>query len=181
MRELQVGVVNLPTNDGQLDLIYISGGGAGGGASGLALFSGVPYADGAANSGVMTENYDSVNKLNFIRWTSASATQDYNYRIAFMIPSGFRAFPANAVSIGVRTNDKDNNVITMTMIDGAGNADAGINGVSLLPSANDTWQTKTDTPTATYTAGDWCAIDLHLGNSAASDTVDISRFDINFD
>lgn len=139
-----------------------------------------PSPDGANNSGVLTSEYDRTNYLNFTRWTSGTATQDYDVLYEFLIPTDFASFSADALSIMTRSNDNAGNVITISMYDGANSVDAGISSADIKPNADNTWQTKTDTPTATYAAGDKCHILIHLGNDEASNTIDFSSLKLTY-
>jgi hypothetical protein len=135
-----------------------------------------PWADGAANAGLMTIDHDSVNHRNYLRWTSTTATQDYDAIFAWKIPDDFSTFPAGAMSIDVRTNDKTGNVCTLTMVGPLGVVDTGISGVSTQGAlTNDVWGTYTCTPSGTYAPDDWIHTHVHMGNDEANNTVDIAR------
>lgn len=139
-----------------------------------------PYADGGSNSGILADYHDNTNHRNYTRWSSALTTQDYDLVFKFKIPTDFSSFPSGAFSIDVRSNDYTGNVMTASMYDGAGSVDAGINGASIAPTANNVWETKTDTPTATYNIGDWVHIHIHLGNDEASNTCDVARLFLTY-
>ncbi len=135
----------------------------------------VPFPDGAANSAILAFYHDNTNHRNYGRLTSGSATQDYDWIAEIKLPTDFVSFSANALSVDIRSNDKTGNVNTISLYIAAGTVDAGVNGASLAPSANDTWETKTVSPSGAYTAGDWIHLHIHLGNDEASNTVDIAR------
>lgn len=134
-----------------------------------------PYPDGSSNSGILADYYDSTNFKNYTRWTSASATQDYGIVFVGTIPPNFASFGADALSVEVRSNDKDGNVHLLYMYINANTVDAGIDGASIAPSANDVWETKTDTPTGSYTIGHQFKVIIKMGNDEASNTIDIGR------
>ena len=142
-----------------------------------------PSPDGTSNSGILSDIYDITNYVNFTRWTSGSATQDYNIWYEFTIPSDFVSFPTNAFSINVRSNDFAGNTLTATFYDSGNAVDTGISAVSIAPSQSDVWQTKTDTPdtpTTPYAAGQVCHIKIFMLNDEASNTVDIARLFLTY-
>jgi hypothetical protein len=139
-----------------------------------------PSPDGANNSGVMTNEYDRTNYLNFTRWTSGAATQDYDILYEFLIPTDFASFPADALSIMVRSNDNAGNPILISMYGNANTVDAGISSADIKPNADNTWQTKTDTPTAAYAVGDKCHVLIKLGIDEAGNTVDVSSLKLTY-
>jgi len=134
-----------------------------------------PYPDGSSNSGILADYYDSTNFKNFTRWTSASVTQDYGIAFVGTIPPNFASFGADALSVEIRSNDKDGNVHLLYMYINANTVDAGIDGASIATSANDVWETKTDTPTGSYSIGHQFKVIIKMGNDEASNTVDIGR------
>ncbi len=142
-----------------------------------------PSPDGTSNSGILSDIYDITNYVNFTRWTSGSATQDYNVWYEFTIPTDFVSFSAGAFSINVRSNDFAGNTLTATMYDSGNAIDTGISAVSIAPSQSDVWQTKTDTPdtpTTPYAAGQICHIKIFMLNDEASNTVDIARLFLTY-
>ena len=153
---------------------------AGGGNGGSLMLTVVPWPDSSNNSGVLTENHDNTNHINFYRWTSGSAGQDYDLVLQFKIPTGFTAFPAGAISLKVRSNNAANNPLTISLYDGSGTVDPGVDGADIKPASNNTWTAKTDTPTATYAVGDICHLHIHMGNQLANDTVDAGDLYISF-
>jgi len=163
------------------DWVEFGGGGAGNTTIELPVGDATVYADGAANAGVVTENHDNTNHRNFLRWTSSTATQDIDFVWEFKLPSDFASFGTDALSIGVRTNDRAANLMTIFMYQADGTVDSGINGANIIPTgADDTWETKTDTPAGTYAASDAVHIHAHLTIDAASDTCDISRLFLTY-
>ena len=134
-----------------------------------------PWADGGSNSVILADYHDNTNFINYTRLTSASATQDYDLVFEFKIPTNFASFGTDAFTVSVRNNDFAGNIMTATLYIAAGTADAGISGASIVPSADNVWQVKTDTPTGSYTAGDACHLHIHLGNDEALNTVDVGR------
>jgi hypothetical protein len=145
----------------------------------LEIEAGVPWADGGSNSGIMSLNYDSVNFRNYLRWTSASITQDYDYIFCTRVPDSFSTFPSGALSVDVRMTDKTNDIGTVTMSNTTGVVDAGVSGAPMGSGlTNAVWGTYTDTPTATYAPGDYVKVQFHLGNNAANDTIDIARVNL---
>lgn len=142
-----------------------------------------PSPDGTSNSGILSDIYDITNYVNFTRWTSGSATQDYNVWYEFTIPTDWVSFPTNAFSISVRSNDFAGNTLTATMYDSGNAIDTGISAVSIAPSQSDVWQTKTDTPdtpTTPYAAGQICHIKIFMLNDEASNTVDIAKLFLTY-
>ena len=135
----------------------------------------VPFPDGGGNSGILALYHDNTNHRDYGRWTSGSATQDYDFTREIKLPTDFVSFPTNALSIDIRSNDKIGNVNTISLFIAAGTVDAGISSGDISPSVNDIWETKTDTPTGAYAAGDWIHLHIHLGNDEVSNTVDIAR------
>lgn len=139
------------------------------------------YADGADNAGVVTFAHDNTNHRNYFRWQSDQANQDIDLVWEFRIPDNFSAWSAtNAFFIDVRSSSYVGHVMTATLYDGSGNADAGISGVDIKPDADNTWQSKNDLPTASYSAGDWCHLHIHLDTDTAVDTIDIARLYLTY-
>ena len=139
-----------------------------------------PSPDGGSNSGILADYDDRVNYVSYSRWTSGTASQDYDIVYEFIIPTDFASFSASALSIAVRSNDYAGNPLTISMYDGSNSVDAGVSAADIKPSANDTWQTKTDTPTASYSAGDICHILIHMGNDEANNTIDVAKLKLTY-
>lgn len=134
------------------------------------------WADGAGNAVTVTQDHDNTNHKNYIRVTSSTATQDGDIVVGFQIPNDFGVFHTNSFSIDVRTSDRTNASATVSMYDGAGSVDAGINAVVVTPSDVNVWETKLDTPTAAYAPADFCHIHIHVvAGDGTPDTFDISR------
>jgi len=132
-----------------------------------------PWAYAANKSGVMSDTHDSTNFKNMTEWTSASATQCFAKVYVGTIPPNFASFGAGALSIEVRSNDKDGNVHLVSMYNNANTVDGTISDASLAPDSNDIWQTKTFTPAGTYTG--IFKIIIKMGNDEAGNTVHIGR------
>ncbi len=139
-----------------------------------------PFPDGSSNSGILADYYDSPNFVNYTRWTSGTATQDYGVVYTALIPTDFASFPTDALSVSIRSNDKDGNVHLLYMYINDNTVDAGINGADIKPSANDTWEAKTDTPTGSYSVGHRFKIVVKMGNDEASNTVDVGRIFLTY-
>lgn len=137
------------------------------------------YADGSNNTGTMSEGHDVTNRRNYIRWSPGAASQDYDAVFEWQLPANFSSFPANCLSIDVRASDYANASITTTIIDGAGNTDAGVSAADMTPTANNTWETKTDQPTDAWTADEWIYIYVKLEGDSAN-TVDIARVTLEY-
>ncbi len=102
---------------------------------------------------------------------SGSDTTSYLY-LVFQLPNDFGSFYSGTnIYIDTYTTDKDNgNTLTMTFFDATADADTGVTSASVLPTANTTWQEKTDQITESdYYAGDWVGfrftVNLDSGDS----------------
>ena len=133
----------------------------------------VAYPDGGDNAGTLTYQHDNTNHRNFWRWSSGQANQDIDMVWSFRLPPDFASFVG--FSIDVRSNSFAGHVLTASLFDGSGSVDAGINGASIIPTADNTWESKTDTPTASYSAGDRPHLHVHGDIDTASDTIDVAR------
>jgi len=142
----------------------------------------VPWSvNDGSNSCTLTLNYDSVNNRNFLRCTSSSITQNYDIRWGFKIPDTFSSFPTGALLIDCRMSDKVANIGLVTMSNSTNIADPGISGAAIGGGlTNNVWGTYTDTPTQSYTPGEYAYINIHLGNNAANDTEDIARVNLSY-
>lgn len=142
-----------------------------------------PSPDGTSNSGILTDVYDITNFINYIRWTSGSATQDYDIWYEAVLPTDFVSFSAGALSIMIRSNDLAGNAITLSMYDNGNIVDTGISAVVLTPSIVDVWDTKTDTPdtpTTPYAVGHKVHVLIKLKNDEAANTVDIAGLKLTY-
>jgi len=141
----------------------------------------VPYADGGNNDATVTADADPTNNRTFVRVTSSNvAVQDYDLVWQFRIPGDFSAFvAANAVQIDTRSSDNANTAAVLYVYDGTNTVDSGINGADINPSSDDTWESKTDQPANSYSAGDWCRIQVKL-SAGNGDTIDIARVCISY-
>ena len=139
-------------------------------------FAPAAYPDGGDNAGTVTFQHDNTNHRNFWRWSSGSANQDIDLVFAFKLPANFGSWtPSAAFYIDVRSNSFAGHTMTASLYDGSGSVDAGISGASIIPDADNTWQTKSDLPTESYSAGDNVHLHLHCDIDTASDTLDIAR------
>ncbi len=134
------------------------------------------YADGADNAGTVTPQHDNTNDRNYYRWSSGTANQDIDLVWEFQLPANFAAFTASsAFYIDVRSNSAAGHVLTASLYDAAGAVDPGIDGASIIPDADNTWQSKSDLPTASYSANDWIHFHVHYDVDDIDDTLDVSR------
>lgn len=153
------------------------GGGAGGGTREITLdFAPAVYADGADNAGTVTFQHDNTNHRNFWRWSSGTANQDIDMVWAFRLPPDFSAWTSSAaLYIDTRSSSYAGHALTASLYIAAGTVDAGINGASIIPTADNTWESKTDLPTGSYSAGDQIHLHIHADIDTADDTIDVSR------
>ncbi len=109
-------------------------------------YDGATYAaDGSANVGQMVLAYDSTNKENYYQWSSTNAAlQDYDIVIRFRVPENFKRWKVTPIQFRYRTNaaSTNDNKLTMTMLDTAGNA-VSLTGAADL--ANTSWTTASIT------------------------------------
>lgn len=139
-------------------------------------FMPVAFPDGADNVGTLTYQHDNTNHRTFWRWSSGSANQDIDMVWSFRLPPDYDAWTASAAFyVDVRSNSYAGHVLTASLFDGSGSVDAGINGASIIPDADNTWQSKSDLPTTAGTAGQWWHLHIHADIDTAADTLDIAR------
>ena len=131
-----------------------------------------PHADGADNVGTMIDDHDSTNHRNYTRWSPGAASNDYDCVFQWRLPGNYASL--TGLSLDVRASDFANASVVVTMEDGDGNIDAGISAADHSAGANDTWQTKTDTPTGSYAVDEWIYIYVKLEGDNG-DTIDLSR------
>jgi hypothetical protein len=134
------------------------------------------YADGADNAGTVTYQHDNTNHRNFWRWSSGLANQDIDMVWSFSLPPDFDSWTATqAFYIDTRSNSVAGHVLTASLYIAAGTVDAGINGADILNASDNVWETQTDLPTDSYSAGDWIHLHIHADIDTADDTIDIAR------
>jgi len=152
-------------------------GGVGGGTRYITLdFAPAVYADGADNAGTVTHSHDNTNHRNYWRWSSGSANQDIDLVWAFKIPADFATWTTTtAFYVDTRSSSYAGHTMTASLYQADGTVDSGINGADIKPSADDTWQTKSDLPTGSYSAGDWVHLHIHCDIDTAADTIDTAR------
>ncbi len=139
-------------------------------------FASAVYPDGGDNAGTVTFQHDNTNHRNFWRWSSGNANQDIDLVFAFKLPENFGSWTASAAFyIDIRSNSFAGHVATVSLYDGSGSVDAGMSGASIIPDADNTWQTKSDLPTTAGSAGENWHLHCHLDIDQASDFLDISR------
>ena len=132
----------------------------------LGVNNGVIWADGTNNAMTGYVDHDNTNHRNYTYATTTTAHQDIDFVWEFMIPDDFSAWTAsNSLGFDVYATNASATG-TVTMIDGSGNVDAGINEAAITIAAASTWATINDQPTATYTAGDW--VHMHIKVSIPS-------------
>lgn len=128
-----------------------------------------PEGDGSSNATVEHDRADTTNRRLFERTTGISDTQDMDWYTEYAVSQT----PAS-LTIWTRASDRANCVMTMTISDQAGNADA-TGGVVITPSADDTWEEFTYTFTSTYTNDEELWIKIAVTSLDTSDTADFGR------
>lgn len=156
---LSVGGVDFPLDD----FIYVS--------------DIIPAKDGTNNDIVPSRQVDGTANRAFNRSTSNVATQDINWQAEFVLSE--LASGIATLKIFIRTSDKDNCVIAMTLEDQAGNADA-TGSVTFTPAANDIWEQFTYTVTGTYTSLEHIFPDIRIESLNKDETVDVALFHIEY-
>lgn len=110
-------------------------------------------ADGGANVGTLTTDFDATNRHTFYKWTTTESTlQDYDIVVGVMLPPDFSAWNTNPIQVTYLTTDgtASNNQIDVTAVDTAGDA-ATLGSNTDLASA--TWATAN----ISITDGTWAA------------------------
>lgn len=128
-----------------------------------------PEGDGANNDTVEHSRADPTNRRLFNRTTGVRDTQDMDWY-------GEKAVSQTPMSLTlwVRASDFANCVVTMTITDQGGAADA-TGAVVITPTGNDTWEEFTYTFTSTYTNDEELWIKIAITSLDTADTVDFSR------
>ena len=133
-----------------------------------------PTGDETENVVTTTRSADGTNRRMLNRTTGISDTQDmdwYSEKAVTKTPT--------SLTIWTRASDFANCVMTMTISDQAGNADA-TGAVTITPTANDTWQEFTYTFTSTYTNDEELWIKIAVTSLDTADTIDFGRAKINY-
>lgn len=135
--------------------------------------------DTSPGTGTLTLAYDETNYETYARFTSSGTDQTLNVLAKFIIPSDFSSWASsNAITVRVRTSDRTNATLAISMYQNDNTVDSGVNAASVLPDANNTWEAKNDDPAGTYTAGQYAKIKLALqGDSADQCDVGMIRLD----
>uniref|UniRef100_A0A6M3K5L2 Uncharacterized protein n=1 Tax=viral metagenome TaxID=1070528 RepID=A0A6M3K5L2_9ZZZZ len=134
-----------------------------------------PFPDGSSNSGILADYYDSTNFINFTRWTSATALQDYGIRFTVLLPTDFVSFPAGALSVSGRSSDKTNNTFLVYMYDNSNTVDSAINGAAMGLAADNVWEAVPFSPANAYSATQRITVGIFMLNNAISGTVDVGK------
>lgn len=135
--------------------------------------------DTSPGVGTLTSAYDETNYETYTRFDSSGTDQTLNVMAKFVIPADFSAWAAsNAITVRVRSSDIANATMVIYMYQNDNTVDSGVNGASILPSGNDTWEAKNDQPAGSYSAGDYAKIRFALqGDSADQCDVGIIRLE----
>jgi hypothetical protein len=86
--------------------------------------------------------------------TSSTASQTYTYYVELVLPENFLSFPANALTVNVRTSRRTAGSHTATIYKSDNTTDSTISAASIQAAAENTWETKTLTPGSTYSPGE---------------------------
>ena len=133
-----------------------------------------PTGDETENAVTTTRSADGTNRRMLNRTTGISDTQDmdwYSEKEVSQTPT--------SLTIWTRASDFANCVLTMTISDQAGNADA-TGAVAITPTGNDTWEEFTYTFTSTYTNDEELWIKIAVTSLDTADTIDFGRAKINY-
>lgn len=140
------------------------------------LGSDLPYADGSDNAGYSEATHDQTNHRNYIEWKGGAADQDLDFVYEFILPPDFLSWADTiAFYIDVWSDDYTNHILTVSLYDASGNVDPGIDAVSIIPTADNTWQTKTLLPEASYSPDDWVHFHVHCDVDTSGDLLRIAR------
>jgi len=120
------------------------------------------YADGTANTGTLTNNYDNTNNQNYYRWRSTNAAlQDYDIVSKLQLPYNFASWDGTAdITFVVRTTTTNNtdNKWDFNLYDTAGVQNLAAN-TGLVSSVANTWRTYTfNVAGGTWTPGSFFRI-----------------------
>lgn len=133
-----------------------------------------PTGDGSSNSVSCTRLADGTNRRMYNITTGGADTQDMDWYAEKAVKK-----TPTSLTLYVRASDYANCVVTMTVSDVSGNADA-TGAVVITPSANATWQEKTYTLTSTYTNDEELWIKIAITSLDTADTVSFGRMKINY-
>ncbi len=139
-------------------------------------FAPAEWADGADNNVAVTPEHDNTNHRNFWRCTSGAPNQDIDLVWSFKLPVNFGSWTSSAAFyIDVRSDSYAGHTMTASLYDGSGSVDAGISGANIKPDADNTWQSKSDLPTSSYSANSWIHLHVHCDMDGGGDTLDVAR------
>lgn len=97
---------------------------------------------------------------------TADGSTSSDLYMTVQLPSWFDGsfYAGTNIWVDIYKSDADGDCsATLTVYDDGGDADDGVNGATITPTANTTWETKTDQLTETnYTAGDWITIKVSV-------------------
>lgn len=120
--------------------------------------------------------YDSVTHRNIVRTTGSGASY---WTVEFVLPSGFMGWAVNPIKIEVRTSDTTQGSMTVTLYKN-GVLDAGVNGASVQPTLNDTYETKNLAPVGIFAAGDRILVKVDINGGSLGVTKDVSTLRLEY-
>jgi len=125
------------------------------------------------NTGSMTSGYDTTNRMNYYKWTTASGTtQSYDVVVQVPLPNDFSAWASNTpLTISTYSSTTSANTIQVQLLDSGNSAPTGYNFTDITPNATTTWQSKTPatTITGTYTPGDYITLRIRMYSPTGGD------------
>lgn len=132
----------------------------------------VPTGDGGNNATVEVRIADPTNRRLFNRSSGISDTQDMDWYAEKAVNQ-----TPTSLTLWTRASDFANCIMTMTISDQSGNADA-TGAVVITPTGNDTWEEFTYTFTSTYDNDEEIWILTAITSLDTADTADFSRYKI---
>lgn len=126
------------------------------GGTGYIRIGSVPIVDDGGNTSASVLSNQTV-----IKHTSSASPQTRKMYVMFQIPGDFASFPSNNLVIDVYQNGTPTSFTLKAIRSSNGTVDAGVNAVDIKSTAaNDTFQTKTNTMSGTYAAGDHVVLEF---------------------
>jgi len=136
----------------------------------------IAEADGADNNIATIKKHDSTAHRSYCRGTGVDDTQDMDWYATVILAQAITA--TKDITVWVRMSDYANGVMTLSVQDQDGNADA-TGAVVVTPAANDTWAAKTYSLTSTYTEDEIIEIKMRVTSLDTADTADFGQCSID--
>lgn len=131
----------------------------------------------SSGTSALSQQYDATTSRVSSR-ISVLVTGTHHLYKRLLVPQEFGVFPVGSLNLMARRNAAAGSM-TLTLLKG-GTADSTINGSSIRPAANNTWEAKSLSPGSAYSPGDFVTLDISFVSNAINDWFEVTDWDIFF-